>query len=208
MSPERLATAQAPADAAALVEAVRSGDPAAFEAFYRRYEGAVYRTALALVRDGSTAEEVVVDTFVRAHSACRRLDPQRSPLPWLQRIAVHLALNALRRRRLGLARFPDPEQAPWPDLGAPSPALAAEDRETSAALARAIGRLPAPMRVVVVLRFVQELTLGEIAAALDCPLGTVKSRLHYALRRLRDDLRAESPALANAPGRCGAASAR
>jgi DNA-directed RNA polymerase specialized sigma24 family protein len=81
MSPERLATVPVAADAAALVEAVRSGDPAAFEAFYRRYESAVYRTALALVRDGSTAEEIVVDTFVRAHPACRRLDlsARRSP---------------------------------------------------------------------------------------------------------------------------------
>ena len=181
-------------DAAALVEAVRSGDATAFEAFYRRYEGPVYRTVLALVRDVSTAEELVVDTFVRAYRAAGRLDPERPPLPWLQRIAVHLALNQLHRRRLGLARFPDLDQAPWPDSGAPSPALVAEARETSAALARSIARLPAPMRSVVVLRFVQELSLGEIAAALDCPLGTVKSRLHYALRRLRADLRRASTA--------------
>ena len=99
-------------DAAALTEAVRSGDATAFEAFYRRYEGPVYRIALALVRDVSTADELVVDTFVRAYRAAGRLDPERPPLPRLQRIAVHLALNQLHRRRLALARFPDLEQAP------------------------------------------------------------------------------------------------
>ena len=201
MPPDRPATAQAPADVAVLVETVRSGDPAAFEAFYRRYETAVYRTALALVRDVSTAEEIVVDTFVRAHRTCARLDPERSPLPWLQRIAINLAHTALCRRHLRLTRIPNPEQAPWPDPAAPSPALAVEQRETSAALARSIGRLPAPMRLVVVLRYVEELSLGEIAEALDCPTGTVKSRLFYGLRRLRDDLRAEPLAPVTAPER-------
>ena len=174
---------------ASLVNDVRGGDLKAFEAFYRRYEGAVYRTALALLRDEMTAEEVVVDTFLRAHGARARLDPGRSPLPWLQRIAVNLSLNRLRRRHLGLE--PLPEQGPWPDEAVTAPESAAERREVTAALARGIERLPARMRAVVVLRFVQDSSLAEIAETLRCPLGTVKSRLHNALRLLRDDLRPE-----------------
>ncbi len=176
-------------EGASLVSDVRGGDLTAFEAFYRRYEAAVYRTALALLRDEMTAEEVVVDTFLRAHAARERLDPGRPPLPWLQRVAINLALNHLRRRRLGLE--PLPEQAPWPDDGATAPDSAAERREMTAALARGIERLPAQMRAVVILRFVQDSSLAEIAEALQCPVGTVKSRLHNALRLLRDELRLE-----------------
>ena len=71
------------------------------------------------------------------------------------------------------------------------PEAAAERRETTAALARGIERLPVQMRAVVVLRFVQDASLAEIADTLECPLGTVKSRLHNALRLLRADMRRE-----------------
>ncbi len=190
---------------ASLVNDVRGGDLKAFEAFYRRYEGAVYRTALALLRDEMTAEEVVVDTFLRAHGARARLDPGRSPLPWLQRIAVNLSLNRLRRRRLGLEQLP--EQAPWPDETVTAPESAAERREITVALAGGIERLPAQMRAVVVLRFVQDSSLAEIAETLGCPLGTVKSRLHNALRLLRDDLRHEFEPVA-APDAAGRSARR
>ncbi len=183
-------------DDASLVNSVRDGDLKAFEAFYRRYETAVYRTALALLRDEMAAEEVVADTFLRAHGARQRIDPARSPLPWLQRIAVNLALNRLRRRSLGLE--PLPERDRWPDP-ATGPETTVERREMTVALAQGIARLPAPMRAVVVLRFVQDSSLAEIAETLECPVGTVKSRLHNALRLLRDDLRREfEPAAAPA----------
>ncbi|MGC8633477.1 MAG: RNA polymerase sigma factor [Candidatus Limnocylindrales bacterium] len=181
--------AEARPDGVSVVGDGGDGDSRAFEAFYRQWEGAVYRTALALLRDQMTAEEVVVDTFLRAHGAWHRLDPGRSPLPWLQRVTVNLALNRLRRRRLGLE--PIPEQEPWPDEAGIAPESAAEQRELTAALARGIERLPVQMRAVVILRFVQDSSLASIAEVLDCPLGTVKSRLHNALRLLRDDLRQE-----------------
>ena len=184
---------------ATLCEQVRSGDLTAFEAFYRQHEAAVYRTALALVRDAMTAEEVVTDTFLRAHAARERLDPARPPLPWLHRIAVNLALNHLRRRRFGLEPLPD--AAPWPDETAAAPERAAEHRETSAVLARGIERLPEHMRAVVVLRFVQDASLADIAETLGCPVGTVKSRLHNALRLLRADLQSElRPSTEPSPG--------
>ncbi len=135
------------------------------------------------------AEEVVTDTFLRAHGARERLDPERSPLPWLQRVAVNLSLTHLRRRRFGMEPLPD--IAPWPDEHTMVPEAAAERRETTAALARGIERLPGQMRAVVVLRFVQDASLAEIADTLECPVGTVKSRLHNALRLLRADMRHE-----------------
>lgn len=182
-----------------LAAGFRGGDMTAFEAFYRRYETPVYRTVFALLRDTMTCEEVVTDTFLRAYAARERLDPDRPPLPWLQRIAVNLAMNHLRRRRLGLA--PLPAAAPWPD-DADEPDAAYARREMTVALAGGIERLPERMRLVVILRFVQDSSLAEIAEILGCPVGTVKSRLHNALRLLRDDLGHElAPSDAAAPRR-------
>lgn len=182
---------RAPVDPA-MVNALQADDLGAFEAFYRRYEAAVYRTAFGLVRDAMAAEDVVTEAFLRAYGARGRLDPQRSPLPWLQRITINLALNHLRRRRLGIEDIAGAEAAAADP--APTPDLAAEGRETVAALGRAVDRLPERLRTVTVLRYVDELSLAEIADVLDCPVGTVKSRLHHAMRALRSDLGTEAPA--------------
>jgi RNA polymerase sigma-70 factor (ECF subfamily) len=187
-----------PADPA-LIRAIQSDDLQAFETFYRRFETSVYRTSLALVADEMTAEEVVTETFLRAHAARARLDPERCPLPWLQRVAVNLSINHLRRRRLGLEQLQQVET--WSADRGSSPEAAAEDRETAIALARGIDRLPDRLRAVVVLRFVQELSLAEISEVLECPVGTVKSRLHHGLRLLRADLSGEQAGAGFVPGR-------
>jgi RNA polymerase sigma-70 factor (ECF subfamily) len=173
-----------------LVRAIQSDDLDAFEQFYRRYEASIYRASMALVRDPMTAEEVVTETFLRVHAARARLDPDRSPLPFLHRVAVNVSLNHLRRKRVA--------QTPLAELGVPAdpaagPERAAEDREDSVELAEAIARLPDRLRSVTVLRYIDDLSLAEIAIALDCPIGTVKSRLHQAVALLRDDLRAAQP---------------
>jgi len=175
-----------PSDAA-LIEAFREGDLGAFETFYRRHEPGVYRTALALTRDPMAADEVVVDTFLRAYRARDTLDTERSPVPWLQRVAVNLSVTCLRRFRRRGAPLEVPETLPAGDRHG-SPEWCAENGELGRLLVGAIGRLPGHLRTVVVLRFVHGLSLAEIAADLDRPVGTVKSRLHEALRRLRADL--------------------
>jgi len=175
-----------PADAD-LVRAMGSGDLRAFEAFFRRFEAPVYRTALAMTRDVMTAEEVVTDTFLRAYAARERLDADRSPLPWLQRVALNLSLNHLRRRRLGLVPLDDPAAGMHVDPGA-SPEAAAERHELARALMGGIERLPPRFRAVVTLRYLHGYELAEIADILGWPVGTVKSRLHHSLRQLRGEL--------------------
>jgi RNA polymerase sigma-70 factor (ECF subfamily) len=170
-----------------LIEAFRRGDLGAFETFYRRHEPGVYRTALALTRDSMAADEVVVDTFLRAYRARDTLDTARSPVPWLQRVAINLSVTCLRRFRRRGAPMDVPETIPAGDRHG-SPEWCAENGELGRVLVAAIGRLPPHLRSVVVLRFVHGASLAEIAADLDRPLGTVKSRLHEALRRLRADL--------------------
>jgi len=171
----------------------RVDDGAAFAAFYARHEAVVYRTALAMTRDASIAEEVVTDTFLRAYVARATLDPERSPVPWLQKVAINLCVNRLRRRRLPSQPLDDVTAHAMRDRDpSRSPERMSEQREAMDALLAGIARLKPRQRAVVVLRFLHDYSLAQIAETLDEPLGTVKSRLHSAVYALREDLHADA----------------
>jgi RNA polymerase sigma-70 factor, ECF subfamily len=168
-------------------------DPAAFAAFYARHEAVVYRTALAMTRDASTAEEVVTDTFLRAYVARGTLDPARSPVPWLQKVAINLCINRLRRRRLPSQPLDDVTAHAMRDRDpSRSPEHMSEQHEAMDALLAGIARLKPRQRAVIVLRFLHDYSLAQIAETLDEPLGTVKSRLHGAVYALREDLHGDA----------------
>src|SRR5439155_8321368 len=83
-----------------LVYAAREGYTIAYDALFYRYKDGIFRLGLAITKDPSAAEEIVVDTFARAHRALARLEPEGSLRPWLYRVAVNLSYN--RRPRKGL----------------------------------------------------------------------------------------------------------
>src|SRR5881296_3564259 len=164
-----------------LVYAARDGDTIAFDALFYRYRDGIFRLGLAITKDPSAAEEIVVDTFARAHRALARLEPDASLRPWLYRVAVNLSYNRRPRKGLVISTLED----------ATEEIVQGEERSPSrlAELA-AIHTLGPKHKVVVVLHYLNGLNLAEIAQVVDCPIGTVKSRLHYALRRLRAHLAA------------------
>ena len=133
MKPKKAQTRAGEADEARsdreLVYAARDGDTRAFDALFYRHRDGIFRLGLAITKDPSAADEIVVDTFARAHRALARLEPDDSLRPWLYRVAVNLSYN--RRPRKGVVLSP-----------------------------------------------------------LEDAVGAVKSRLHYALRRLRTHLSA------------------
>jgi len=82
-----------------LVERMQGGDVDAFEEFFNTYKRPIYATALAITRDPFLAEEVLQDCFVKAYRVRERLDPARSPLPWLQRVTINLCYSRVSRRK-------------------------------------------------------------------------------------------------------------
>lgn len=171
---------------AQLVARIRQGDLEAFEVLYHKYKTPLYRTALAITGDRGAAEEVLQDAFVRAYRAMDRADGSRSLSPWLHRIAVNLSCNWVKRNRQWLASLDT-----WLDrlaVPAVSPEVAAESIELGEIVREALAGLGFNHRTVIVLFYVQGFSLAEIAYIMDCPLGTVKSRLHYACRALRRKL--------------------
>ena len=171
-----------------LVYAARLGDVAAFDALFYRYRDGLFRLGVAITKDPSAAEEIVVDTFARAHRALSRLEPEDSLRPWLYRVAVNLSYN--RRPRKGVT-FSSLDEGTY-DLAAEgeSPSEAAERTERRRVVLECVDRLGPKHRIVVVLHYLNGLNLAEIAEIVEVPIGTVKSRLHYALRKLRVQLSA------------------
>jgi RNA polymerase sigma-70 factor, ECF subfamily len=172
-----------------LVYAARDGDMLAFDALFYRYRDGIFRLGLAITKDPSAAEEIAVDTFTRAHRALARLEPEGSLRPWLYRVAVNLSYNRRPRKGVIISPLEDSANDTFQSEER-SPSVLAEQAEVRRMVLAAVDTLGPKHRIVVVLHYMNGLNLAEIAQVVDCPIGTVKSRLHYALRRLRTHLAA------------------
>jgi RNA polymerase sigma-70 factor, ECF subfamily len=179
----------APSEDMLLVQRVQAGDMAAFEALFHKYKAVIYRTALAITRDAGLAEEVLQDCFYKTYLNIQRIHGDTPLSPWLHRVAVNLSCNALKKRRFWLEPletlaerlFSDPHH---------SPEHVVEQSELQGVMRDLINTLPLKHRIVVVLHYLQDFSLPEIAYILNCPVGTVKSRLHYARKVLKTELEA------------------
>jgi RNA polymerase sigma-70 factor (ECF subfamily) len=169
---------------AELLRRVQADDLDAFEEFFARYRASIYRTAYGLTGDRQAAEEILQDTFARAYQRRHTLHADVSPLPWLHRVSLNLCYSRLSRRRVATNPIDDATESSRADDG-PLPADQAEQAELRRIVRDGIAALPEKHRSVVVLYYLHGLSLQETAAHLDVRLGTVKSRLHYALRSLR-----------------------
>jgi len=176
------------ADDAALMAAVRAGERDAFASLVERHKDAVVNYLTRLTADRDRAEDLAQETFLRLWRA-PRYDEQGKLLPFLFRIATNLVRTEERRaRRWRLIAAVLPHLAPSAAAPAPpgDPAAAVERRELRERLVRAIAALPLNYRVPLVLRDVEDMSYEEIAAALGCPEGTVKSRINRARTLLRE----------------------
>ncbi len=186
-----------PPDDATLAARVAQGDGAAFEILYQRYHAPLFRTALAMTRRRAVAEDVLQEAFLRAfrHIGRLRLAPGASLRPWLHRILIRLVYDWTARRNAREGR----EDNARPPLRALSPERRFEQGEVGRLINNAVDALPFKQRIVIVLFYLHDMDLDEIAATLEVPAGTVKSRLYYGRARLRAQL-AQEPRLAGGVG--------
>lgn len=171
-----------PPDTNADVARAQAGEEAAFGRLVDRHAEPLWRSARALCRDDQEAEDLAQETLVEAWRSLRRFDGRAAFSTWLYGILRHRFLKSRRKRR------PSPVDAEQVGAG-PSrdsaPPAAAEQAEAARLVQAAVASLPDEHRAVLELRFFAGASLGEIAVALGCPLGTVKSRLHHGLEKLR-----------------------
>jgi RNA polymerase sigma-70 factor (ECF subfamily) len=170
-----------------LVLQLQAGDLDALGSLYDRHRQMVYRTALGITNDPEIAEDLLQDVFLRMHRFSHHIDPQRPLEPWLYRVTANLAYSWM-KRRTRLYRCVK-EMAEWlAREQRPTPHLIAEKDEEWRVIQKAVASLPLTQRVVVVMYYINDLSLQEIANVLEIPVGTVKSRLHYGRRTLKKQL--------------------
>ena len=151
----------------------------------RRYEQVAFRTAYLITGDDAEAQDTAQEAFVRAYRSLARFDAQRPFRPWLLRIVSNLALNsrrAARRRHTMSERHERDVQMRGRE---PSPETAAERADDARRLRQAVSSLRPQEQTVLYLRYFLDASEEETATVIGRPVGTVKSRVHRALRKLR-----------------------
>jgi len=173
-----------------LIQRYRAGEEGAFADLFHQYKNLVYRNAYLLLGDAQAAEDALQEVFVKVYRSLDTFDPEKGAFTtWLRRITVNHCLNVRRKRPASsletLASKLSLSAATPQSLLPEELVISQEQVET---LWQAVQHLSLPLRVVVILRYYQELPYQEIAQVLNIPLGTVKWRLHEALKVLRQEL--------------------
>jgi|SRR5437868_2680545 len=169
-----------------LVQRVQKGDKAAFDLLVRKYQHRVLKLVSRFVNDAAEAEDVAQEAFLKAYRALPAFRGDSAFYTWLYRIAINTAKNALvsnRRRPVDFdLDLQDPDQyerqAKLKDSDTPEGVLLTD--EIRLVVEKALEQLPEDLRTAIVLRELEGLSYEEIAEAMDCPVGTVRSRIFRA----------------------------
>ncbi|HEX7011169.1 MAG TPA: RNA polymerase sigma factor RpoE [Steroidobacteraceae bacterium] len=169
-----------------LVERVQAGDRSAFNLLVLKYQHRVLKLVSRFINDAAEAEDVAQEAFLKAYRALGSFRGDSAFYTWLYRIAINTAKNALvsnRRRPVDFdLDLQDPEQydrhARLKDAETPEGVLLTD--EIRSVVEKAMEQLPEDLRTAIVLRELEGLSYEEIAEAMDCPVGTVRSRIFRA----------------------------
>ncbi len=184
---------------ALLVERVKQGDKRAFEMLVVKYQRRIERLISRMVRDGDLVQDIAQETFIRVYRALPQFRGESAFYTWLYRIAVNTARKALLDLKrdplvLAMASTSDAEKDETsraesePSTGETPEALLAS-KEIAAAVNAAIEALSEDLRQAITLREIEGLSYEEIAELMDCPIGTVRSRIFRAREAIAARLR-------------------
>ncbi len=176
------------------------GERRAFETLVHRYERELFNYLRRYLGDAEMAEDAFQGTFLQVHLKCEYFEPGRKVRPWLYTVATNQAIDAKRRNRRHQAASLDRccRAGEQDDEGGslmeflgseePGPDAHIESAETGAQVHQAVSSLPESLKEVLTLVYYQGLKYREAAEVLEIPVGTVKSRLHAAIRKLEPSL--------------------
>jgi RNA polymerase sigma-70 factor (ECF subfamily) len=179
-----------------LVERVQAGERAAFDLLVVKYRRRLMRLVSRIVREPAEAEDVVQEAFIKAYRAIRYFRGDSAFYTWLYRIAINTAKNfiASQGRRMPMSTEADLEQADGfehgkhlRDINTPESMLAS--KQIAHTVNAAMDALPLDLRTAIVLREIEGLSYGDIADIMDCPIGTVRSRIFRAREVIAEQLR-------------------
>jgi RNA polymerase sigma-70 factor (ECF subfamily) len=158
-----------------------SGDQLAFAEIVREHQGMVFSLAYHFLRDRSLAEELAQEVFLLLHQNLSAIKSPAHLTFWLRKVTSHRSIDQTRRQKVR-------PQLSLEDVAEPAAITANSDPLLSQALRKLVSTLPEKARMVVLLRYQEDLEPGEIAKVLDMPINTVKSHLRRSLATLREKL--------------------
>jgi len=177
------------------IKQVLKGDQNAYEEIIEIYKDKVYQLSYRMLGNRHEAEDIAQEAFIRAYVNIHRYNINLKFSTWLYRIATNLCIDRIRKKKPdyyldaeiagteGLTMYSQiPDKKPSPDEDV-------ESLELQDTIQREISKLPDKYRSVIVLKYIEELSLNEISEILDLPLGTVKTRIHRGREALRKQLR-------------------
>jgi len=179
-----------------LVRRVQLGDKRAFELLVTKYQRRISRLLSRMIRDPTDIEDVAQEAFIKAYRALPNFRGESAFYTWLYRIAINTAKNhfaAQGRRAPTVVANDFEDQENGEDAGRMSetatPDSLYQSKQVGLAVNRAIDQLPPDLRTAIVLRELEGLSYDEIAAAMNCPVGTVRSRIFRAREAIAQELR-------------------
>jgi RNA polymerase sigma-70 factor, ECF subfamily len=174
-----------PTDASELLTAIAAGSEPGFARFYDAYHSRVYAFVMRHLGDPAEASDVLNEVMLEVWRSAARFEGRSRALTWVLGIAHHKALDAVRRRARRSAEELDES---LPDEDAPNPPELLDAAQNAESLRRCLEKLSDDHRLVVHLAFFDDLPYTEVARIVDCPVGTVKTRIFHAKRLLRQCL--------------------
>ncbi len=160
-----------------------------FEQLWQEHRPRIWRLVARLAGSTDLADDLTQEVSLRAFQAFGSFRGEASAFTWLYRIAVNVVHRHRERRRCDTVPLEAPEAIRLPADTACGPETLALQAERRAAVWSAIERLPEELRTTLVLQVYEQLKYREVAAVLNVPVGTVKSRLNHAMRRLREEFK-------------------
>lgn len=176
------------------IKAIKKGDQNAYADIVDLYKDKIYRLCYRMLGNRHEAEDIAQEAFIRAYVNIHTYNPNMKFSSWLYRIATNLAIDKIRKKKPDA--YLDEEISGTDGLtmysqlssNEASPEETLESMELQETVQKAIEKLPEKYRSVIVLKYIEDLSLQEISEILDLPLGTVKTRIHRGREALRKHL--------------------
>ena len=171
-----------------LVMLTLAGEQTAYEVLVNRYQKAAISAAISVTKNHFMAEDAAQETFVRVYARLSTYDPQRKFSSWILSIASHYCVDRLRRRHGNTVSMEEIMSWRWLPDDKPKPEERTLAHEESATIQRLLSELPDQHRLVIILRYWQDMSYEEIAEVTGSTVSAVKSRLHRAREQMAQRL--------------------
>lgn len=170
------------------VQQVLAGDKQAYAHIINKYKNQLYATILRMTKNPQDAQDLIQDAFIKVYRNLDKYDRSGSFAGWLYRVSINHCMDEFRKKRFATVQVEiDDEMSVNPN----HPELVFLKKEKSRQLERLIATLPEDERLIILLRYVNDMSYDEIGELMEVPLSTVRNKLHRAKKKMRDTVKRE-----------------